>query len=349
MAVSEENPIGILGFEFIEFASPRPNDLQSLFFELGFSRLKSHASKKVDYFRQGDIHFLVNKEPSSFAADFAELHGPSACAAAWRVVDAAKAYQVAISRGAQPAAKSDYVRNGKPVPALIGVGGSLIYLIDDHTSSSRYESLGFKDLASPDVVPSKGFALMDHYTNNVYQGELKPLSDFYKNVFGFKEVRYFDIRGQKTGLLSFALRSPCGSFCIPINEGTESKSQINEYLKDYKGAGIQHIALLTPNILKTMSQMDDVTFDTLDIDADYYDDVFQRIPGVTEDHNKIKEHNLLVDGDETGYLIQIFSQNVIGPIFFEFIQRKNHLGFGEGNFGALFRAIERDQVRRGVL
>ena len=209
--------------------------------------------------------------------------------------------------------------------------------------------MGFAPAKNPDIVPGKGFALMDHLTNNVYQGELTPLADFYKNVFGFEEVRYFDIRGQKTGLLSYALRSPCGSFCIPINEGTEAKSQINEYLREYKGPGIQHIALLTPNMLSTMDLMKDAEFDTLDIDADYYDDVFKRIPHVTEDHKKIKDYNLLVDGDEKGYLIQIFSRNVIGPIFFEFIQRKNNLGFGEGNFGALFRAIERDQERRGVL
>ena len=190
---------------------------------------------------------------------------------------------------------------------------------------------------------------MDHLTNNVPQGQLTPLADFYKSVFGFQEVRYFDIRGQKTGLLSYALRSPCGSFCIPINEGTEAKSQINEYLREYKGSGIQHIALLTGNMLKTMEAMQGESFDTLDIDADYYKEVFTRVPNVTEDHERIKHYNLLVDGDESGYLIQIFSQNVIGPIFFEFIQRRGHMGFGEGNFGALFRAIERDQERRGVL
>jgi 4-hydroxyphenylpyruvate dioxygenase len=349
MVKETNNPVEILGFEFVEFAAPNPESLKTLFKDLGFSLTKTHTKKAIDYYNQGDIHFLVNREPNSFAAKFMDMHGPCACSTGWRVTNAQKAFDIAISRGAKPALQSDYERHGRPVPGILGVGGSIIYFIDDHKNPSRYDELGFTSSPKPEVVPSKGFALMDHLTNNVFQGELKPLADFYKDVFGFEEVRYFDIRGQKTGLLSYALRSPCGSFCIPINEGTESKSQINEYLRDYKGAGIQHIALLTPNILKTMDGMQDADFDTLDIDDDYYDEVFKRVPNVTEDHGKIRSHNLLVDGDENGYLIQIFSKNVIGPIFFEFIQRKNNLGFGEGNFSALFRAIERDQERRGVL
>jgi len=349
MTVNKNNPVGICGFEFVEFASPNPNELKKLFKSLGFSLTKTHASKAIDYYNQGDIHFLVNREPNTFAETFAKQHGPCACATGWRVEDAKKAFETAIARGAKPAPQSDYVRHGKPVPAILGVGDSVIYFIDDHKNPGRYGDMGFVPAAKPEMVDGRGFALMDHLTNNVYQGELKPLADFYKNVFGFEEVRYFDIRGQKTGLLSYALRSPCGSFCIPINEGTESKSQINEYLNEYKGPGIQHIALLTPNILKTMDQMAGSGLETLDIDEDYYRDVFARVPNVTEDQVKIQKHNLLVDGDDSGYLIQIFSKNVIGPIFFEFIQRKNNLGFGEGNFGALFRAIERDQERRGVL
>lgn len=301
------------------------------------------------YYNQADIHFIINKDAGSFAASFASEHGPCACSTGWRVENAEQSFEIALKRGAKPAPKSDYMRNGKPLPALMGVGGSVIYLIDNHKNPNRYDELGFTTSKHPVVVPGKGFALMDHLTNNVYQGELEPLAQFYKNIFGFEEVRYFDIRGQKTGLLSYALRSPCGSFCIPINEGTESKSQINEYLREYKGPGIQHIALLTPNILKTMEAMQNSNLETLDIDADYYEEVFKRVPNVVEDHNAIQTHNLLVDGDDSGYLIQIFSKNVIGPIFFEFIQRRNNMGFGEGNFGALFRAIERDQERRGVL
>lgn len=347
--VSDKNPVGILGFEFIEYASANPEDLAKIFKDLGFSRTKAHASQPIDYYNQGDIHFLVNKDPNSFAASFMKLHGPCACATGWRVENADKAFEVALARGAKAAPHADYMRHGKKIPAILGVGDSVIYFIDDHKNPSRYEQMGFVTAKDPDIVQGKGFALMDHLTNNVHEGQLKPLADFYKNVFGFEEVRYFDIRGEKTGLLSYALRSPCGSFCIPINEGTESKSQINEYLREYHGPGIQHIALLTPNMLKTMELMKDSKIETLDIDADYYEEVFKRIPHVTEDHEKIKQYNLLVDGDDSGYLIQIFSKNVIGPIFFEFIQRKNNLGFGEGNFGALFRAIERDQERRGVL
>lgn len=346
---TDKNPVGILGFEFIEFSSPNSDALHKLFQQLGFSRTKSHSGKARDYYNQGDIHFIVTKEPGSFAESFVKLHGPSACATGWRVEDALRAFEVAVARGAKPAPHADFERNGQKIPAILGVGNSIIYFIDDHKNPKRYEQMGFSALAKPDTVPSRGFALMDHLTNNVYQGELKPLSEFYKNVFGFEEIRYFDIRGQKTGLLSFALRSPCGSFCIPINEGTEHKSQINEYLREYKGPGIQHIALLTSNIVKTMESLEGADFETLDIDDDYYDEVFQRVPGVVEDHKKIQDYKLLVDGDESGYLLQIFSQNVIGPIFFEFIQRRGHLGFGEGNFGALFRAIERDQERRGVL
>lgn len=349
MTTNEKNPVGILGFEFIEFASPQPESLHKLFQQLGFSRTKRHKSKAQDYYTQGDIHFIVNSEPDTFAASFIKLHGPCASATGWRVEDAQRAFNVAVARGAKPAPHTDYERNGKKVPAILGVGDSVIYFIDDHKNPKRYEDLGFAALAKPDMVASRGFALMDHLTNNVYPGELKPLSEFYKNVFGFEEIRYFDIRGQKTGLLSYALRSPCGSFCVPINEGTESKSQINEYLREYKGPGIQHIALLTSNIVKTMESLEDADFETLDMEDDYYNEVFSRVPGVVEDHKKIQNYNLLVDGDESGYLLQIFSQNVIGPIFFEFIQRRGHMGFGEGNFGALFRAIERDQERRGVL
>lgn len=349
MTTSQKNPVGILGFEFVEFVSPKSEDLHTLFFDLGFSCTKSQPQGLVDYYNQNDIHFLINKNPNSFAADFAKLHGPSVCSTGWRVENADRAFEVAVSRGAKPALKTDYIRNGKKVPAIVGVGESVIYFIEDHKNNSRYEHMGFETVKNPTLAKPKGFALMDHLTNNVYPGELQPLANFYRDVFGFEDVRYFDIRGEKTGLLSFALRSPCGSFCIPINEGTEAKSQINEYLREYKGQGIQHIALLTPNILKTMKEMEGAKLETLDIDSDYYDEVFSRIPIVSEDHQKIKDYNLLVDGDDSGYLIQIFSKNVIGPIFFEFIQRKNNLGFGEGNFGALFRAIERDQERRGVL
>jgi 4-hydroxyphenylpyruvate dioxygenase len=329
--MTSNNPVGLKGFEFIEFSASNPQGLHDLFLKLGFSRIKRHKTKNIDYYKQNDIHFLLNKEPGSFAQRFSKEHGPCAASTGWRVQDAKEA------------------QKGEAMPAIKGVGDSLIYFIDNADDPNRYEKMGFVDIEKPDIVESKGFALVDHLTNNVFPGELEPLSKFYKDVFGFEEIRHFDIRGKKTGLLSYALRSPCGSFCIPINEGTESKSQINEYLREYHGQGIQHIALLTGNLIKSMEKLAPSGLKTLDMDNDYYEEVFQRVPNVTEDHDKIKKMNLLVDGDEHGYLVQIFTENVIGPIFFEFIQRKNHYGFGEGNFGALFRAIERDQEKRGVL
>jgi 4-hydroxyphenylpyruvate dioxygenase len=338
------NPTGITGFDFIEFSSKQPEKLHELFTKLGFSHLKRHKTKKIDYYKQNDIHFLLNTEPASFSVKFMDLHGPSASATGWRVKDAQHAMKVAVARGARPAQSADY-----DLPAIEGVGNSLIYFVDFHSEKDRWERLGFVDLEKPEIVPSKGFVLVDHLTNNVYKDQLLPLATFYKEVFGFEEIRYFDIRGEQTGLKSYALRSPCGSFCIPINEGTEAKSQINEYLNEYKGEGIQHIALLTSNILNVMDKMKGEGLKTLDIDSDYYEMAFKRVPNLKEDKQKIQDYNLLVDGDESGYLVQIFTQNVIGPIFFEFIQRHNNLGFGEGNFSALFRAIERDQKRRGVL
>ena len=344
------NPTGITGFDFIEFSTPEPEKMHKLFQILGFSRTKTHKTRKVDYYNQNDIHFFLSTEPGSFAVNFASKHGPCANATGWRVENAEKALAAAVERGAKEATDVDFIdANGKSIPAIYGVGDSLIYLVDRPMDEGQLENLGFENLENPDLVDSKGFHLIDHLTNNVFKGELEPLSNFYKDVFGFEEVRFFDIKGEETGLLSYALRSPCGSFCIPINEGTEEKSQINEYLREYKGQGIQHIALLTPNIIKVMESIKPDELKTLDIDEDYYNEVFERVPNVTEDRKKIQDFKLLVDGDDKGYLIQIFTENVVGPIFFEFIQRKNNLGFGEGNFGALFRAIERDQKRRGVL
>ena len=209
--------------------------------------------------------------------------------------------------------------------------------------------MGFSELENPDIVPNLGFEFIDHLTNNVQQGTMKKWADFYKDIFGFYEIRYFDIRGAKTGLTSYALRSPDGSFCIPINEGTESKSQINEYLDEYKGPGVQHIALHTSSMIDSISQLNKTQVETLDIDDEYYQEVFNRVPNVSEDHKKLQDLQILVDGDDEGYLLQIFTKNIIGPIFFEIIQRKNHHAFGEGNFGALFRSIERDQEKRGYL
>lgn len=350
MTTAEKNEMGLDGIEFVEFSSPDPERLERLFLEFGFSKLMRHARQAQTYYRQNDIHFIVNDEPSSLGKKFAAAHGPSISAMGWRVKDAAQALKLAKARGAKASERSDYHDGtGKPLPAIEGIGGSLIYFVDHDNDSARYEKMGFVALANPIKKPALGFTAIDHLTNNVEKGEMQKWADFYKSVFGFSEVRYFDIRGAKTGLTSYALRSPCGKFCIPINEGTEDKSQINEYLREYHGPGIQHLAFLTDDILTSLQGLKGSSIETLNIDDEYYSDIFKRFPQVTEDQRAIRDFNVLVDGDEKGYLLQIFTKNLIGPIFIEIIQRKNHYSFGEGNFGALFRSIERDQERRGVI
>lgn len=351
-APDNTNPTGLDGIEFVEFASPDPAALDRLFKAFGFSKLMRHRDRALELYAQNDIVFLLNREPNSFGAGFAKMHGPSVCSMGWRAKRAGDAMGVAVQRGARPAAKGDLTRDDKPVPAIMGIGDSLIYFVDNYAEgdlAARYGALGFVALDAPEIVPDKGFEVIDHLTNNVFKGTMATWSDFYKNVFGFTEVRYFDIRGVKTGLTSYALRSPCGRFCIPINEGTESQSQINEYLDEYKGPGIQHIAFATRDILASLDAMQGSGVSFLDIDDEYYASVFDRVPDVREDHARIRAHNVLVDGDADGYLLQIFTKNVVGPIFIELIQRENNLSFGEGNFGALFRSIERDQMRRGYL
>lgn len=349
MNTDDTNPTGLRGIDFVEFASPDPDALHRLFIAFGFSRTMRHASRAVDLYTQGDITLLLNREPGSFAGGFARAHGPSLCAMGWRVDDAERALSAAVSRGARPRPEGDLAyADRSPVPAIYGIGDSLIYFVDRYEDPARWERFGFVALESPDRVEPKGFTVIDHLTNNVERGTMQRWAGFYKDVFGFTEVRYFDIRGAKTGLTSYALRSPDGSFCVPINEADEAKSQINEYLDEYKGPGVQHLAFLTDDILASLRAMEGTPIETLDIDDEYYATVFERVPGVTEDHDEIRRRNVLVDGDEEGYLLQIFTKNLIGPIFIEVIQRRNHLSFGEGNFGALFRSIERDQARRGV-
>jgi 4-hydroxyphenylpyruvate dioxygenase len=350
-AQENPNPTGLDGIEFVEFASPDPAALDRLFKAFGFSKLMRHRDRALDLYAQNDIVFLLNRDPNSFGAGFAKMHGPSVCAMGWRARNAGDAQGTAVQRGAR-ATTGDLTRDGKALPAIFGIGDSLIYFIDGYEQgdlAARYAPLGFVPLESPERVPDKGFLVVDHLTNNVFKGTMDTWSRFYKDIFGFTEVRYFDIRGVKTGLTSYALRSPCGRFCIPINEATESKSQINEYLEEYKGPGIQHIAFATRDILASLDAMKGTEVRFLDIDDEYYASIFERVPHVREDRTRIRAHNVLVDGDEEGYLLQIFTKNVVGPIFIELIQRENNLSFGEGNFGALFRSIERDQMRRGYL
>lgn len=346
--VSQHNPCGLDGLDFVEFVSPEPARLDALFKAFGFSKTMRHESKPVELYQQGDISFLINREPNSFAASFGKVHGPSICSMGWRAKDAVKARDVAVQRGGRARPEGDFLVDGKPQPAIFGIGDSLIYFVDTYGKTDSWTRRGFVKLEQPQLVPDKGFLALDHLTNNVEKGTMGTWASFYKSVFGFEEVRYFDIRGAKTGLTSFALRSPCGRFCIPINEADEKKSQINEYLEEYKGPGIQHLAFITADILKSLQKLEGSPIEMLDMDDAYYAEVFARVPNVTEDKAEIRKRNVLVDGDDAGYLLQIFTKNLVGPIFIELIQRKNHSSFGEGNFGALFRSIEREQQKRGV-
>jgi len=345
------NPANTDGFEFIEYTAPDTRDLETLFIAMGFSPVAHHRSKDVTLYRQGDINFIVNHEPDSFAQAFAKIHGPSACAFAIRVKDASQAYNYVIKKNAQP-----YHGHTGPMelnlPAIRGIGGSLIYLIDRYGDHSIYD-VDFKPIAGVDLRPvGVGLREIDHLTHNVHKGRMNQWAEFYERLFNFKQIKYFDIHGNETGLKSRAMTSPCGKIRIPINEPSDSKSQIQEYLDAYRGEGIQHIALSTENIYETVEALKQNNISFMDVPDTYYDKINERIPGHEEDIARLQEDKILIDGDiehAQGLLLQIFTDTVIGPIFFEIIQRKGNQGFGEGNFQALFESIERDQKRRGVL
>lgn len=351
MKMNDQNPVGLNGIAFVEFASPKPEVLNKLFSDFGFSQTMNNKQNHTDLYRQNNINFILNRNHQSMAGEFHKLHGPSISAMGWIVDHADRAFEEALRRGASAPARGDYrfKANHKDVPCIYGIGNSLIYFVEENKKASFYQEVGFQESAKPHLVGQKGFTEIDHLTNNVPYGTMKQWGEFYKTIFGFTEVRYFDIKGAATGLQSYALRSPCGKFCIPINEATEAESQINEYLREYNGPGIQHLAFLTDDILSSLRALEGTKIDTLDIDDEYYAEIFKKFPMVTEDQRAIRDFNVLVDGDENGYLLQIFTKNLVGPIFIEIIQRKNHYSFGEGNFTALFRSIERDQIKRGVI
>lgn len=341
------NPVGLDGVEFIEFSGPDRSYFEKLFSGYGFKKMASLSSRPVDLYRQGDINFIVNCEPGSFAARFAAQHGPCISSTGFRVRDAVDAFRVATTRGGKGFIGSDSERGPFPFPAIYGIGESLIYFIDEASRQKLYKEI-FK--VSDEKPAGYGFQMVDHFTNNVPVGEMQKWCDFYEKVFNFRETRYFDIRGKQTGLISKVMRSPCQKFSVPINEPSDGKSQIQEYLDEYKGSGIQHLALLTDDITKTLEALKKNSLEFLAAPPQtYYRMLKDRLPGVSEDVEKLHSHGILVDGDDQGYLLQIFSKNIIGPIFFEVIQRKNHHGFGEGNFQALFDSIEADQRERGYL
>ncbi|MGA3155997.1 MAG: 4-hydroxyphenylpyruvate dioxygenase [Steroidobacteraceae bacterium] len=341
------NPMGTDGFEFVEYTAPDPELLRRLFATMGFPVSARHRSKNVTLHRQGDVNFIVNAEPESYAQHFAREHGPSACAMAFRVKDAAKAFKRAIELGAK-AAPSTVGPMELNIPAIEGIGGSRIYLVDRYGPQTIYD-VDF--IAEPDAnTAGCGLWLIDHLTHNVQRGNMNVWSGFYEKLFNFREIRYFDIEGKKTGLFSRALTSPCGKIRIPINESQDDKSQIEEYLHEYHGEGIQHIALATPDIYRSVDALraNGVVFQ--DTPETYYEGVTARVSGHEEVLEELRKRRILIDGSKKdGILLQIFTTNVIGPIFFEIIQRKGNEGFGEGNFKALFESIELEQMRRGVL
>lgn len=347
-----KNPLKLRGIEFTEYATPDSDFMENAFYGFGFSKSKKFKGRDIDYFNQNDIHFLLNNEQAGFSKEFAKSHGPAICSMGWRVDDAVFAFDEALQRGAKSAANAD---NKLPYPAIFGIGDSLIYFIDKfpgakNNPGSIYED-DFEAIESPVLNEQKGFLRVDHLTNNVHQGTMEHWANFYKDIFGFTEVRYFDIKGEKSALISYALQSPCGTFSLPINEGKgKENNQIDEYLDEYNGPGVQHLAFITDDLVASLDKIDKNIIDTLDIIPSYYDDVFDRIPWVKEDHKRIQEHQILVDSQKkNSYLLQIFTKNIFGPIFIEMIQRVDDQGFGEGNFTALFKSIELNQMERGTL
>jgi 4-hydroxyphenylpyruvate dioxygenase len=346
-----DNPMGTVGFEFVEYTAQDPQYLGTLFESMGFACVARHRSKNVRLYRQGEINFVVNAEPDSFSQEFARAHGPSICAIALRVKDAGRAYQRALSLGARP-------HQGKigamelAIPAIKGIGESAIYLVDRYGERSIYD-VDFVPIAGAASHP-KGVGLthIDHLTHNVERGHMGAWADFYQRIFGFREIRYFDIQGKLTGLYSRALCSPCGKIRIPINESADDKSQIAEYLRAYRGEGIQHLALACDDIYASVEALRGRGVRLLETPGSYYELLEQRLPGHGEDRERLRKNHILLDGTVEGephLLLQIFTEAVIGPIFFELIQRKGDDGFGQGNFQALFEAMELDQIRRGVL
>ncbi|MGA9853296.1 MAG: 4-hydroxyphenylpyruvate dioxygenase [Gammaproteobacteria bacterium] len=348
-----ENPMGVNGFEFVEFAAPDAKLLHDLFVRLGFTAVARHKRRKIALYRQGECNFLVNEEPDSFAADFAAKHGPCACGFAIRFSKpAAWVRDQALTRGAETISHKE-TSKAVNVPVIKGIGGSMLYLVDRYGAKGEVYDSEFEYIPGVDRHP-KGFGLtfIDHLTHNLHFGNMEKCATFYERLFNFREIRYFDIKGAKTGLVSKAMTAPDGMVRIPLNESSDKKSQINEYLDEYKGEGIQHIALFTDDIYATVEAMRARKVEFLETPDAYYEIIDERVPNHGEDLARMQKNRLLIDADDETkqkLLLQIFTQNCIGPIFFEIIQRKGNEGFGNGNFTALFEAIERDQMKRGVL
>ena len=343
------NPMGLDGFEFCEFTSPDPDALAKQFEALGFVPASTHKTRAITRYKQGRINLLINREDGGHAADFRAAHGPSASAMAFRVQDAQAAYDAAIARGAKPAPAGQSLDG---IPALEGIGGSLLYLVDRHgADGSVYDDWDqVPGAAEAEAENNVGLDLLDHLTHNVRRGQMRTWSAFYGQIFGFEEQKYFDIKGKATGLFSQAMIAPDRAIRIPLNESQDENSQIEEFIRRYNGEGIQHIALTTENIFETVEAMKERGVAFQDTIETYFELIDKRLPNHGEDVERMRKNRILIDGsDEEGLLLQIFTQDTFGPIFFEIIQRKGNEGFGNGNFQALFDSIELDQIRRGVI
>ena len=351
MTVTPENPIGLDGFEFVEFTSPDPAKMAALIEQLGFTAYSKHPTKAIVRYKQGRTNLLVNQEPAGQSADFRGAHGPSANGMAFRVADAKAAYELALSRGAKPA---DAQASALPdAYVLEGIGGSLLYRVDRFgdkgTIYDAWEQI--PGAAEAEAKNAVGLDLLDHLTHNVKRGQMRTWSTFYNQIFGFEEQKYFDIKGQATGLFSQAMIAPDKAIRIPLNESQDDKSQIEEFIREYNGEGIQHLAFTTDNIFETVEALRARGVKLQDTIETYYELVDKRVPGHGEDLERLRKNRILIDGavGDEGILLQIFTENLFGPIFFEIIQRKGNEGFGNGNFQALFESIELDQIRRGVI
>ncbi len=355
MADLFENPAGLMGFEFVEFASPTPNLLEPLFETMGFSLVARHRSKDVLLYRQGEINFIVNREPRSLAAYFAAEHGPSACGMAFRVRDAHKAYARVLELGAQPVEVPTGPMELR-LPAVKGIGGAPLYLIDRFEDGKSIYDIDFEWVEGADRRPvGHGLRVIDHLTHNVYRGRMAYWAGFYERFFNFREIRYFDIQGEYTGLTSKAMTAPDGKIRIPLNEeSSKGAGQIEEFLMQFNGEGIQHIALLTDDLIASVDRLQLAGIPLMTAPNDvYYEMLEGRLPGHGQPVAALQARGILLDGSTAGgtprLLLQIFSKTLLGPVFFEFIQRRGDEGFGEGNFKALFESLERDQIQRGVL
>jgi 4-hydroxyphenylpyruvate dioxygenase len=353
MADLFENPLGTDGFEFVEFTGPDPEAIQRQFERMGFTATARHRSKNVIRYKQGDINFLLNMEPTGQVAQFRSEHGPSANAMAFRVRDAGLAFELAVERGAKPV-QGPVGPMELNIPAIEGIGGSNLYLVDRYGAKAIYD-VDFMPIEGAEAAEAKnnvGLTYLDHLTHNVHRGQMARWAAFYERIFNFREIRYFDIEGQQTGLISKAMTSPDGKIRIPLNESRDDHSQIEEFLRNYNGEGIQHIALGTGDIFTSVETMRERGLKFQDTIDTYFEGIDQRLPGHGENVQRLQADKILIDGapsEGQGLLLQIFTENALGPIFFEIIQRKGNEGFGEGNFKALFESLELDQVRRGVL